>query len=173
VSITARYPGVCAACKQAILPGQQIEYKRGEPTKHTTCREQVTFGGKPVVDDDVPSNDECISDDTLIKGKAQYKGHEYLVLYWGPTKRGERVKLAFMDGNKQFWADASQCTLTKDYKRYGSWGITFGKLQALRAEHKGNGETSPKKRCWECGRSFTYAEAKAHDGDWQDSYCGC
>ena len=29
------------------------------------------------------------------------------------------------------------------------------------------------KRCWECGGTFTYADAKRNDGDWQDSYCGC
>lgn len=29
------------------------------------------------------------------------------------------------------------------------------------------------KRCWECGCSFTYADARANDGDWSSSYCGC
>lgn len=29
------------------------------------------------------------------------------------------------------------------------------------------------KRCWECGCSFTYADAKRYGGDWKDSYCGC
>lgn len=31
----------------------------------------------------------------------------------------------------------------------------------------------PTKRCWECGREFTYQEAKQNEGDWRDSYCGC
>ncbi len=35
---------------------------------------------------------------------------------------------------------------------------------------RGNAQT---KQCWECGRRFTYADAKANDGDWNDSYCGC
>jgi hypothetical protein len=35
---------------------------------------------------------------------------------------------------------------------------------------KTGGET---KRCWECGNTFTYADAKANNGDWKDSYCGC
>ena len=29
------------------------------------------------------------------------------------------------------------------------------------------------KRCWECGCNFTYADCKANDGDWSESYCGC
>jgi len=29
------------------------------------------------------------------------------------------------------------------------------------------------KRCWECGCTFTYADARRNGGDWQDSYCGC
>lgn len=33
--------------------------------------------------------------------------------------------------------------------------------------------SSPTKTCWECGQEFTYAECRANDGDWSDSYCGC
>lgn len=33
--------------------------------------------------------------------------------------------------------------------------------------------TTPTKRCWECGCSFTYADAKCGGGDWGESYCGC
>jgi len=29
------------------------------------------------------------------------------------------------------------------------------------------------KSCWECGCPFTYAQCKANDGDWSESYCGC
>jgi hypothetical protein len=31
------------------------------------------------------------------------------------------------------------------------------------------------KRCWECGREFTYAECKRNSGDWNENggYCGC
>lgn len=32
---------------------------------------------------------------------------------------------------------------------------------------------SPEKRCWECGCSFSYGDAKRNGGDWGDSYCGC
>jgi hypothetical protein len=40
------------------------------------------------------------------------------------------------------------------------------------ASRRSNGG-SVTKSCWECGRSFTYADAKRSGGDWQDSYCGC
>lgn len=32
-----------------------------------------------------------------------------------------------------------------------------------------------KRRCWECGREFTYAECKRDGGDWNENggYCGC
>ena len=33
--------------------------------------------------------------------------------------------------------------------------------------------SSPSKRCWECGRSFTFADSRRNGGDWSDSYCGC
>lgn len=39
-----------------------------------------------------------------------------------------------------------------------------------RARYTGSQNT---KRCWECGRQFTYSDAKRNDGDWRDSYCGC
>jgi hypothetical protein len=32
---------------------------------------------------------------------------------------------------------------------------------------------APTKQCWECGRSFTYADAAKNHGDWADGYCGC
>lgn len=35
------------------------------------------------------------------------------------------------------------------------------------------GTSAPTKRCWECGKEFTFAQAKRNDGDWRESYCGC
>jgi len=29
------------------------------------------------------------------------------------------------------------------------------------------------RRCWECGRLFTAADARRNGGKWEDSYCGC
>jgi hypothetical protein len=38
---------------------------------------------------------------------ARYKGKTYKLLYKGKTAHGERAKLAFMDGSKEFWVDAA------------------------------------------------------------------
>lgn len=38
---------------------------------------------------------------------ASYKGRTYRLEFLGKTKFGERAKLAFMDGSKEFWVDAS------------------------------------------------------------------
>lgn len=36
-----------------------------------------------------------------------YKGRQYRLLWSGKTKYGQRCKLSFMDGTKEFWADSS------------------------------------------------------------------
>jgi hypothetical protein len=36
-----------------------------------------------------------------------YKGRNYNLVWKGPTKYGERAKLSFLDGSKEFWVDAS------------------------------------------------------------------
>lgn len=43
---------------------------------------------------------------------AQYKGKSYLLKFMGKTKFGKKAKLAFLDGSKEFWAHASQVTVT-------------------------------------------------------------
>ncbi len=42
-----------------------------------------------------------------IIGTASYKGRTYNLLYIGDTKFGRRARLAFSDGSKDFWVDAS------------------------------------------------------------------
>ena len=65
----------------------------------------------------------------------------------------KRVKLeSFGKEPLQFWVDESKlCSPPPPVRREGE-------------------ET---RQCWECGCDFTYREAKANDGDWSDSYCGC
>ena len=65
----------------------------------------------------------------------------------------KRVKLEnFGEKPVAFWVDADKlCTPPPPIRRV-------------------NEET---RQCWECGCSFTYREAKANDGDWSESYCGC
>ena len=38
---------------------------------------------------------------------ATYKGRTYRLRFLGDTKFGRRAKLAFLDGSKEFWVDAS------------------------------------------------------------------
>ena len=33
--------------------------------------------------------------------------------------------------------------------------------------------SGPRKKCWECGRSFTPSDARRNGGEWSDGYCGC
>jgi len=40
-TITAKYPGTCATCSGGIRPGDQIEYAKGQPTRHTRCTSAV------------------------------------------------------------------------------------------------------------------------------------
>lgn len=44
---------------------------------------------------------------------AKYKGRTYRLLFMGKTKHGQRAKLAFMDGSKEFWVEASAVIETK------------------------------------------------------------
>lgn len=78
-----------------------------------------------------------LGEDAKVAGKATYKGRPYLLLWLGETRRGPAAKLAFSDGSKTFWADASAVEVTKRYEadRYGK-PMTFGRLEALRAKYK-------------------------------------
>lgn len=38
---------------------------------------------------------------------ARYKGKTYRLLWRGKTAHGERAKLGFIDGSKEFWVDDS------------------------------------------------------------------
>lgn len=77
-----------------------------------------------------------LTEDSKIAGKATYKGRPYLLLWSGRTSRGEAAKLAFADGSKTFWADASEVEVTKTYERHETKGpMTWRRLQALRARY--------------------------------------
>lgn len=39
-----------------------------------------------------------------------YKGRNYTVVFAGTTKFGEKAKLSFLDGSKEFWVDLSLCS---------------------------------------------------------------
>lgn len=83
-----------------------------------------------------PAAPEGLSDDTKIAGKATYKGRPYLLLWVGETRRGQAAKLAFADGSKVFWADASAVEVTKVYERHPVKGpMTWRRMQLLRARY--------------------------------------
>lgn len=37
MTITAKYAATCPCCRAAITPGQQVEWTKGTPAKHTAC----------------------------------------------------------------------------------------------------------------------------------------
>ncbi len=110
----------------------------------------------------------------LVKGKAEYGGRTYPYSFCGPTRNGEAVKLHFRDGSKDFWAPRNEVTIVKTYRE----PMTLRRLNEMASEFKKGstvqrGSLAQTKRCWECGRSFTFHDAKSNGGDWHDSYCGC
>ncbi len=42
---------------------------------------------------------------------ANYKGRTYQLKFIGKTKFGDKAKLAFMDGSKEFWVDSNLVTV--------------------------------------------------------------
>jgi hypothetical protein len=37
MTITAKYAATCSCCHNAVTPGQQIEWSKGSPVRHTSC----------------------------------------------------------------------------------------------------------------------------------------
>jgi hypothetical protein len=42
MTITAKYPGKCAVCGERFAAGEQINWRKGEPSSHATCSSQAT-----------------------------------------------------------------------------------------------------------------------------------
>jgi hypothetical protein len=54
----------------------------------------------------------------IVIGKtAVYKGRKYKLLWSGPTRYGNRAKLGFFDGSKEFWVDESRIEVVPDSSR--------------------------------------------------------
>jgi len=47
MTITAKYPTICASCHAPIHPGQRIEWTRGEPARHTSCPAATSGAPQP------------------------------------------------------------------------------------------------------------------------------
>lgn len=101
----------------------------------------------------------AVDDDTIIVGKAKYKGREYLLLWEGNTSRGQAAKLAFRDGSKVFWASFDEYEIVKRYHDR-EWrgrtepGMTFGRLDELAADYK-KATANGIKPCGKCGGLHT------------------
>lgn len=53
--ITAKYAATCATCRQPIRPGQQIEWAKGSPARHTTCGTTSAAADAPAARSALPS----------------------------------------------------------------------------------------------------------------------
>ena len=102
--------------------------------------------GAPKAADSQPASErpaDRLTDDAKIVGKARYKGKEYILVWEGTTRRGRAAKLAFADGSRVFWSDASEVQVTKRYQsreRYGrEQPMTFGRLSRLRGSTRTSG----------------------------------
>lgn len=90
---------------------------------------------------------------TAADSIAIYKGRKYKLL-WGPgkTKFGEKCKLGFFDGTKEFWADA------KDVQIQQSSGSrrnspSYGRWMCPRCGEENDAQQNS---CWECGARRPY-----------------
>lgn len=50
---------------------------------------------------------------TATSRTATYKGKSYRLAWIGQTKYGERAKLAFFDGSREFWVDATKVQVSE------------------------------------------------------------
>ena len=46
---------------------------------------------------------------------ATYKGRKYRLAWMGATKYGQRAKLQFFDGSREFWADAAAVSVSTSH----------------------------------------------------------
>lgn len=89
-------------------------------------------------------------------------------MWEGETKRGRAAKLAFTDGSRVFWADASEVQVTKRYEsrewRGREQPMTFGRLRRLREEYSAQQKAA--RDCALVGERGEYTaqyEADRHD----------
>lgn len=80
--------------------------------------------------------------------RVMYKGRPYTLLWSGPTKHGERARLQFLDGTKDFWVDAHLVS--------GASSASFDATPKLRRDgtyecDECGDYVRPGTRCWETG----------------------
>lgn len=74
---------------------------------------------------------------------AMYKGKRYQCLFVGKTKYGQKAKLSFMDGSKEFWVDADKISGVQDD---GEPTSTGGRRRQSRRERE-------EEECEVCGKN--------------------
>lgn len=80
--------------------------------------------------------------------RVTYNGRPYTLLWSGPTKHGERARLQFLDGTKDFWVDAHLVS--------GASSASFDVAPKLRRDgtyecDECGDYVRPGTRCWETG----------------------
>jgi hypothetical protein len=82
---------------------------------------------------------------------ATYKGRKYKLAWSGKTKFGEKAKLQFWDGSKEFWVDLSLVSISEDHSHSSGnarKGRRYGCPECGEYVTRGDGS-----RCWETGFS--------------------
>lgn len=128
MSFAAKFGGTCSKCAGRIPAGAMVNYD-GRQIRHAPrCPAKGTVTEVPAA---TARQDESLTDDSKVLGRATYKGKSgYLVLWTGITKEGKRAtKLAFRDGTKTFWGNGD-VTIGKMYNE----PVTFRRLNELRDE---------------------------------------
>lgn len=88
---------------------------------------------------------------------AIYNGRKYKLAWQGKTKYGERAKLAFFDGSKEFWVDSSKITTTEgSASQTKSYSNRLGRRTGCSCGSREGG--SQPSDCWSC-------KFDADDGD--------
>ena len=97
---------------------------------------------------------------------AKLRSGEWGIRVVGRAKAGEVVAVAKKSGEHR--QEAVQAVL---------WTDGQSSLCSIRhhdsSQHATSQHPASSKVCWECGRRFTWADAKRYGGDWSESYCGC
>lgn len=78
---------------------------------------------------------------------ATYKGKTYRLMWEGKTKYGDKAKLAFLDGSKEFWVDRkliSHASAPQSSSRYDGRERGF-------CNECGEKINSKTQHCWEVG----------------------
>lgn len=101
-----------------------------------------------------------------VIGTGKYRGRSYLILFMGNTKFGHRAKLAFTDGSKVFWAEASEVSAVTYHSPRPFVPAPGGARDPQAAPVSSGKSMRQEGNCPNCGR-VTYMD------EWSGSCVGC